>query len=61
MNVCLEQVVALNYATTQLEVTHVLVTLVTNLLQTTIHAMVSVIISYNAHMTTSKHPISRVD
>ena len=41
MNVCLEQVVALNYATTQLETTHVLVTLVTNLMQQTIHAMVS--------------------
>ena len=33
--------VALNYATTQLEATHVLVTLAIHLMQTTIHAMVS--------------------
>ena len=40
MNVHLEQVVALNYATTQLEATNALVTLATHLLQTTKHAMV---------------------
>ena len=40
MNVCLEQVVALNYATTQLEATRVPVTLAIHLLQTIIHAMV---------------------
>ena len=41
MNVHLEQVVALNYATTQLEATHAHVTLATHLLQTIEHAMVS--------------------
>ena len=41
MSVCLEQVVALNYATTQLEATNVLVILATHLMQATIHAMVS--------------------
>ena len=40
MNVCLEQVVALNYAKTQLEATHAIVTLATYLMQTTIRAMV---------------------
>ena len=48
MNVCLEQVVALNYATTRLEATHVIVTLATNLMQTTIRAKVSFII-FNVH------------
>ena len=37
------QVLALNYATTQLEATHAHVTLATHLLQTTKHAMVSFI------------------
>ena len=45
MSAHLEQVVALNYATTQLEATHALVTLATNLLRTIIHAMVSAVIS----------------
>ena len=40
MNACLEQVVVLNYATTQLEATHAHVTLDTHLLQTIEHAMV---------------------
>ena len=40
MNVCSKQVVVLNYATTELEVTHAHVTMDTHLLQTTIHAMV---------------------
>ena len=44
MSVCLGQVVALNYATTQLEATHALVTLATNLVETTIHAVVSLTI-----------------
>ena len=42
MNVGLEQVAALKYATIQLEATHVLVTLAISLLQTTKHAVVSV-------------------
>ena len=45
MSVCLGQVVALNYATTQLEATRALVKLATNLLLTTEHAMVSGIFS----------------
>ena len=40
MNVGLEQVAALKYATTQLEATHALVTLAISLLQTTKHAVV---------------------
>ena len=46
MNACLEQVVVLNYATTQLEATCVLVTLDTNFLQTTEIAVVSGIFVY---------------
>ena len=42
MNVCLEQMVVLNYATTQLEATHAHVTLATHLIQTTKHAVVCV-------------------
>ena len=41
MNVCLEQAFVFKYATTQLGATHVPVALVTNLMQTTIRAMVS--------------------
>ena len=42
MNVHLEQAIALKYAATQLEATNALVTLVTNFLQTTKHAVVGV-------------------
>ena len=42
MNALLEQVVALNYATTPLEATHAHVTLATHLMLTTKHAVVSV-------------------
>ena len=41
MNVCLGKVDALNYATTQLEATHVLVTLAMYLIPIIMHAMVS--------------------
>ena len=44
MSVRLGQVVALNYATTQLEATHVLVTLATSLQLTTKHAVVGAIL-----------------
>ena len=50
MNVCLGQVVALNYATTQLEATDALVTLDTNLLLTTKHAMVCGILASNLNI-----------
>ena len=40
MSVCLGQVVALNYATTQLKATHALVSLASHLLQTIEHAVV---------------------
>ena len=50
MNAYLEKVPACNYATTQLEATHTLVTLVTNLLQTTKHAMVGGILTYIVHV-----------
>ena len=42
MSVCLEQVVAPNYATTQLEATHAPVTLATHFTQTVVHAKVSI-------------------
>ena len=42
MNVCLAQVVAFNYATKQLEATHVFVTLATHLPKITVHTMISV-------------------
>ena len=44
MNAHLAQAVAVNYATTQLEATHVLVTLATSLQQTTEHAVVGAIL-----------------
>ena len=50
-SVYLGQVVALNYATTQLEATHVPVTLATHCMQTAIHAMVSLLISFDVHTT----------
>ena len=43
MNVCLEQMAAINYAATQLEATHVLVTLATHLMQTAVDAMVCIV------------------
>ena len=43
-DLCLGQMVAFNYATTQLEATHVFVTLATHFHTITMHAMVSVII-----------------
>ena len=42
MSVFLGQVDAFNCATMQLEATHALATLATHLIQTTIHAMVSI-------------------
>ena len=44
MNVLLGQVAALNYATTQLEVTHALVTMATHLMLTMEHAYAAVYI-----------------
>lgn len=45
MNVGMEQMAALNYVSTQMEATFVLAVLATNLLQTTIHVMVRVILA----------------
>ena len=48
MSVFVEQMAALNYATTHLEATYVLVTVDTHLMLTVIHAMVRVIAEYQS-------------
>ena len=48
MSVCLGQVLVLNCVTTHLEATCVLAILAMNLLQTTVHAMVSAILLFHA-------------
>ena len=66
MNAYLEKVSARNYATTQLEATHSLVTLVTNFLQTTKHAMVGGILTCRSwnywlnHLVLTKYITKRI-